>query len=212
MESPPPYKKKSNTGLIVGIVIGAVLLCCVVPGALMLGGGLFLFGKVKGIATCGMAYDDMGKALTQYAGAHNGKLPNAKTWQNDLRPYYEKISAQRPREAGIEIMSATGDWSCKNDGVTTGFAFNTDVSGKAITALKDPDTVVIFEQPKVAANLAMTYKAPDFASSPKMFNENRGWLVVTATGQSGIIGKGGKMSDMDIDTGSGFKVETKVGE
>ena len=93
---------------------------------------------------CAMNYESVHESLREYAKEHNGKLPKAATWQEDLRPYVKKAIARMkedgpPEQMGIEIMNADDDkWGCKTgkEGEMTGMYFNDDVSEMKIDDLE----------------------------------------------------------------------------
>ena len=198
MESPPPYRqKKSNTGLIVGLIIGAVVVCCL--GPLLAVGGLGYFGLKQGVPmiTCAIAIEDLQKSLKDYADAHNGKLPPAKTWQTDIKEFYVKESAKNRQEnSPIKIMPADGEWGCVAGETQTGFAYNSNVAGKKLSDL-DGDTIVIFEVAKRSLNQAMPYKPQDPKTSPKIMTEHRGWFVAPVDGDAHLLSPDGKSVKID---------------
>src|ERR1035438_5230943 len=136
MESPPqfappaPAPKKSNAVLIIVLVIlGLCALCCV---------GIIIFsmnvlGKMKNGIGCVIHYEFARKALSDYAAAHDGKLPPAETWQDDIASYYGKgKSGEKVSGAGIlDFGDASKDLGCAADGgnPATGMAFNMDLAG-----------------------------------------------------------------------------------
>jgi hypothetical protein len=203
MESPPPYmppRKKSNTGLIVGIVIGVVLLCCIAPIGVIVGGGLWVFNKSKGLIQCTYAFRDVREGLREYAAEHDGKLPPADNWQEDVAPYYTKVvsksSAQDRKMFGV--MPASGTWGC-DDGSNglTGMALNDDVAGKDVSKLEMTTDVVLFEVRQATRNAHQKYVA-DAADSPKIFGSSRGWFLIRMSGEP-MLTKHGK--EVPVNTG-----------
>ncbi|HTQ10979.1 MAG TPA: hypothetical protein VMI31_12965 [Fimbriimonadaceae bacterium] len=202
MEAPPPYRKKSNTGLIVGIVIGVVVVCCILP--LVLGGGgiLWLFKNTKGLVQCSMAYQDVRDALKDYAKDHDNKLPPAATWQDEVTPYYEKVLQSRPKKEQnpFGTMSASGVWGCDNgSNGMTGMAYNDDVAGKELSAVETSDDIVLFEIEQATRDAHQKYtKRPD-STGPKIFGSApRGWFLIRMTGEPMLLNKG---TESPISTG-----------
>jgi len=197
MESPPPYMpapKKSNTGLIIGLIIGGVFLCCVLPIGLMGGGAFWVFNKAKGIVQCGMAFQNVKNGVLKYAAAHDGKLPKAETWQDDVKRYYAESMTPKDQAGPFEQMSPDGDWGCKeSDGTMTGIAFNSDLSGKKLDSIKDQlGTVLLFETERASHNLHEKYKPRPFETSPMMLGKHRGWLKSSVSGQNVLTDKNGR--------------------
>ncbi|MGV3618354.1 MAG: hypothetical protein ACO1SV_23760 [Fimbriimonas sp.] len=185
MESPPPYspKKKTSTGLIIALVIGGVVLCCVLPIGGIAGAGFWGINKIKGVATCAIGFEQIRDSVNAYAKANNGKLPTANKWMDQVRPFYAKeVSKVEGNPFGA--IPADSIWACTNeDGTKTGIAFNSDLSGKNLKDIQDHvATIVIFEIEKPAANAAESYKARPKATSPKMFGNPRGWFYAPLEG------------------------------
>ncbi len=206
MQQPPQYipsaptPKKSNTGLIVGLIIGGVLLCCIAPVALLGGGGWWAFTKAKGMAECAIAMEDLRKSLTEYAADHNGRLPDAAKWQDEVKSYYAKIAQSKKQERGpLAALDPDGVWGCKNDNSTTGIAFNSSISGKSLDQIKDKvSTIVLFEVAKASRNNSMPYKRQDAANAPKMFGKPRGWIEVTLEGEPVVQGGKGNTAPLNL--------------
>lgn len=192
---PPPfsgsegYRKKSNTGLIIMVII-AVL----VGGCILLVGAAAFFGmnafnsSIKPMIGCAVSFESIHGALRDYARDHGGKLPNAATWQDELRPYVKKSfdEARKEMEGAPDIMRVmnvdSDKWGCytgSGDDMT-GMAFNDAVSGKKVDDLESPmTTVIVFEVEKGEKNLHMPYRKQDEAKSPAIFGDHRGWFEVT---------------------------------
>jgi len=201
MEAPPPYRKKSNTGLIVGIVIGAVVLCCIGPIALFGGLGIWGWGKIKPMLECGATFQVARDAVRQYADDHHGKMPDGQTWMDDVRPYYVKVlnASQSP----FKPMPAQGIWGCDDgNGGRTGMALNSDVAGSNMSDVKN-DVAVLFEIRHATANATQKYEQASFTDSPLMFGDHRGWFLVYIDGAPGIYDKTGRFTEVNTATGKG---------
>lgn len=212
--------KKSNTGLIIGIVIGAILLCCIGPLALVGGGGYYIFNKSKALIVCGMAYNDVWQAVDDYARDHHGKLPDADKWMDEIRPYYRKIivaeATDQPKNP-FGQMPAEGAFGCTSDSGQTGMAFNKDASGKSLDNMKDRSTtVVVFETDAAPSmNLNAKYSPLPMSSSPKIMNSPRGWFTVNAEGHvmagQSRFNKGFNGQPQITPAGGGGQVNVQVG-
>jgi hypothetical protein len=216
MQAPPPYiapQPKNKTGLIIAIVLGVLFVCCGLPTMLAGGGLWFGWNKMKGTMGCAISFAVVRQALDEYVADHNGKLPPAAKWQDEIRPYYAKAltSGKKGSSNGneaeqvmklMEVMPADGDWGCTNEKNQTGMAFNSVLSGKKLAEIKDRSTVLIFEVPDRGKNLNRPYKELDKASSPMVFNSHRGWLKMTIANRSGNFGSG---PSFDFDSTSDSK-------
>ena len=195
MEAPPsftpPVKKSGGSKIWLWILLGFGV-CCVLPVILL--GGLSLWGinKFKDLGACMINIDAVTKGFDDYAAAHNGKLPPAATWQDDIKPYVAKHLDTKGKDTGpIKLMKADGEWGCTNDsGVQYGFAYNTEVAGKVKSALKQ-DEVLYFEVPHSTHNQAMKYAPQDLATGRQLFGKPFGWLFVRVSGENYLHGEKG---------------------
>lgn len=187
-------RKKSNTGLIIGLILGGIGVCCVLP--LVGFGGLAFWGfnKVKSSLTCTSAFHDLYGSIEAYAKDHKGTLPPADTWQTAVLPYYSKQIAGRKAEAGIEVMPANGDWGCKTENSVTGIAFNKTLSGKKLDAIQDRDaTPLLFEVASPIVNANEPYTPRDNANGPMyIMGQRRSWAVLYADGRLDVRDATGK--------------------
>lgn len=177
-------QKKSKTGLIIAIVLGVFGVCCVLP---ILGGGFFgfnLFKKLTPMIGCVIGMDEAQQAIRLYADEHSGKLPNAKTWQDDLRPYYSRVEKDGKDKPPFKTFPVDGEWVCNDDkDQRTGIAFNSELSGKKLADIKDPySTVLLFEVDQPGMNQSATYKYRPKNTGPKLFGEHRDWLYINVSG------------------------------
>jgi hypothetical protein len=203
MDAPPPYysgQKKSNVGLIIAIILGVVCVCCILPILAVGGLGFWGFSKMKGMMGCSIAFTTLQRSIQDYADAHDGKLPKADTWQTDIHPYLEKEASKNEKELKMFTNGPLDAVGCTNgDSPSTGIAFNTELSGKKISDVKDPlNTVMLFEVPKTGSNLSEPYKAQPYASSPTMLGKNRGWYVCGIDGRVEVVGRNGIRTNGDI--------------
>lgn len=186
MNTPPAYSppKKSNTGLIIGLILGGIAICCIgTVGGIGLFGYRFFSDTIAPIAECMTGYQAVSESLSAYAKDHDGKLPSAAKWQEELAPYVEKELATMKDEAGpFKLMDPYGEWSCKSGTRKTGMAFNSDLDGKKLADAKKDDLVVVFESDTVARNFSAKYVEQEKSTSPKIMGDERGWLTVRAEG------------------------------
>lgn len=193
MQTPPPFSppgappKKSNSPLLIVII---VVLCVLIPcgGLIALGYyGFNLFGKTVGpMASCVLMFEGARASIVDYKDAHEGKLPNAATWQDDIKPYYKKWFDTKAKEAGpFAPPGPDAEWGCKAEGKTTGIAFNSDLGGKKWDDIKDHrTTVLIFEIDSAMKNAHQPYKERSKKGSPKIMGEERGWIDFPMEGSS----------------------------
>lgn len=202
----PPVRKKSNT--LIWMIVGAcILLPCIVCGV---GGGWFwsLFkNSIAPIATCSIAFESVRDGVKDYAHDHDGKLPNAETWQDDVKSYYAKSAASMKDQSGpFPIMDANGEWGCKqDDGTMTGMSFNEALSGKKLEDIKEPSsTVMIFESPKAQRNAHSKYTELTKSTSPMMMGKHRGWFYIHVEGSLESTGGGRVRFNQGGSGSSGF--------
>ena len=182
--------KKSKTGLVIGLIALAVVLCCCgVCGV----GGYFargFVGKAFGLIECSAAVEQQRGGLLAYANAHGGKLPAAGNWQDDIKPYVTKM----PGLEGQKMISVPGPESSYCDkGGGTSITYNADLAGKKLTDVKDPyETPVLFETPGAGHNKAAPYKEQPFSTSPVLVKgQRRGWVVQPLKGEASFKDENG---------------------
>lgn len=209
--SPPPFNpsempapRRSNSSLKIVLLI-LFLVCVPCIGLVAVGGyfGFNLFGKGMKMASCAIAFEDVRDAIMTYANEHDGTLPNAKTWQTDITPYYAKVTATHKDMGPIKLMPAAGPWGCDNgDNQLTGIAYNSALSGKKLKNIENPyGTVLLFEVEKPELNATAVYVPRPKSTGPLFFGQHRAWMTIPVQGTSNF----GK-------EGSGFKVETTDGD
>lgn len=192
--SPPPFTppapaqpKKSRTGLIIGITIIAVVGGCVLMVGLMAYMFTGFWGKMTPSIGCAIAFEGARDALLEYAAEHDGALPNAESWQDDIRELMRRrLKEEADVPFDLKIMDPDGDWGCfKDDGKSmTGMAFNSALSGKKLAEISDPATIyLVFEIESPRPNAHEEYKARDNATSPKFMGTPRGWIKVPVKGE-----------------------------
>lgn len=96
-------------------------------------------------ADCLSNLKQLSLAMIMFAQDHNETLPDAKTWTDDIRPYFKDEEILRcPSDRGHEYT----------------YAMNSEVSGKKIADMADPmTTVVLFESDAGKKNAADPLKS-----------------------------------------------------
>jgi hypothetical protein len=153
--------------------------------------------KIVGpMAGCAVNFEATRDAIREYAKDHDGRLPNAATWQDDIKEYVNR-QLQHKKEVeemlDAKVMNTEADWGCYiNETRTTGIAFNSDLSGKLLTDVKEPwNTWIIFEIEKPRKNAAEKYVPLPNSSSPTMMGEPRGWIRMPLDGPMQGMTQGG---------------------
>src|SRR5262245_23123327 len=130
-EYPPPFQgqtvRKNNSTKIVLIILGIVALTCLGGVAF---GAFFVFKVAKQVvprAGCTIEFTEVRGAIKAYAKEHDGNLPPALSWQDDVRPYLITIQSKDKEKRGpLGGMDVNGSWGCTTpDDKHTGMAFNT---------------------------------------------------------------------------------------
>jgi hypothetical protein len=198
MQAPPSYQlpptsaPNRSVNRTLWIVAGVILLsCCIILGVF----GYFAFRMMKEAMPwvgCFVHMSDIDKAMREYAKTHDGKLPPADKWQDELLPYFKDQTHELPFTMRYDLKGEAG---CKDeDGKTiTGIAYNVDVAGKVFDKLQDPaDTAILFEIDRVGRNLHGKYEPVDPDKSPMLvMGERRGWLELAASGDLYMLVKEG---------------------
>lgn len=172
-------------------------------------------GQLKPIVGCQLTFESMHEAIQDYAEEHNGKLPSAEKWQDEMKPYVARhlgrlVKKMKDEDAGwiMKIMDVEKDWGCyKGDTEEmTGIAFNKSLSGKKVDDIESKSTsVILFEIEAPKRNASEDFKSLDPKDSPKIFGSIRGWYEVT---WDGVENNGN--SDMDIGSSRRVRVRTST--
>jgi hypothetical protein len=203
MESPPAYTppptqtpRKKNTGLIVAIVVGAIILCCVAPIGLMMAGGLWAFRQAMPMAECGMAMVDVRDAIVRYA-EQNNQMPPAENWQTVIAEHYQpRSSDQRGPFTAADVAQPLG---CSPE---TGIAYNATIAGRPLAeAREELNRVVLFEIETREMHAARPYEPLDPQRSPRFVgNMPRGWIVIGFTGEPSMLTPDGRRQTLNVGT------------
>lgn len=203
--TPPPFEQsyapapKRGTSPWVWIVVAVVGFCCV--GVIAMG-FLFnsLFNQGGAIVGCMMTASMANESMIKYAKEHDGRLPSASTWQDDITPYYIALLEEKKKEMGgqgylwdkFKPADIGSDLTCNAGEPKTGFALNADIAGKKLDEIGDKEaTISIFEVPEIGRNQTMKFVPRKKDTGPRMFGERRSWLNWKLEGMQDPM-KGGK--------------------
>jgi hypothetical protein len=196
MESPPAYmppqKKKMSTGMLIAIILGSLALCCILIIGVVAYFGMNLVNKGMRLIECSYAFKDVNQSLKDYADDHNGMLPAAANWQDDVTKYYEKVASQHPDETKFfKIMPASGTWGCQGeDGSRSGIAFNTDVAAKKLSEAEANSSIMLFEVKNAVKNANGKYEPQPDKGAPTIMGKPRGWFIIRANGTPSLVEHG----------------------
>lgn len=218
MYQPPPYPVKKGPNWPLILTVGAVFIClpCAIGGYFLYTvGGKAIKGAVETVlptVSCAMNFDAARQGVLDYANAHDGKLPNAKTWQDDIEPYYraaieKEIGKEKGEFMGMSMKPTpfvkASKWTCKAGSLETGIEYNSELSEKKLADITSKkDTVLFFEVPKTGINLADKYTPQPKSKAPMMYGQHRDWLIAYVEGDS--VAK-----DIKVKNGRGWNVDVK---
>lgn len=102
---------------------------------------------------CATNLKELTLGVLYYADAHNGKLPKASTWADDIKPYVNNISAK---------LYCNGS----ANGIQWSYAINKDIAGMKVNDILTPtNTVLFFESDKNVKNASGSLK--DLVKTPR---------------------------------------------
>jgi hypothetical protein len=214
VETPPQFPgapKKSKTGLILGGLALAVVLCCCGCGGLMMYYGKDIVKTSTGFVGCGMGIQQSRDAMLQYAEKNGGKLPPAKTWQDSIKPYLSKMVTPKSEEMPFKIPGANDDFC--DDSANTSISMNAALGGKKLAEVKDQmGTILLFETPNRGRNKSAPWNELPFSSSPKVImGVSRGWIRQPVKGEAAFKDEKGRLQPISgVNRGGGISVETKM--
>jgi hypothetical protein len=201
--NPPRQQSGNKIWLWLLLAVGMLCVLCAI-------GGYFMFRSVMGLGGgmmgCAMNGDLARNAVLAYALDHNGQFPAAETWQDDVRPYYERLYNKLIEEPGYKEVSGMMDIDLAEPGTPldcnfggkqkSGFSYNSLLAGKLKADFPD-NTIVIFETTSPAYNQSGDPEKRS-GETPKMFGDKRPWMDFMVSGQSDFGDSNN--AEMDFDT------------
>lgn len=211
MEAPPQFPgapKKSKTGLILGGLALAVVLCCCVCG----GGFAYFFKDALkggvGMVGCGTGIALQRDALLTYAEKNGGKLPPANTWQDSIKPYVTKPKDENAMGQTMRVPSPADDY-CDQAGATS-ISYNSAIAGKKIADIEDKmGTIALFEVAGKGRNRSGAWAEAPYDSSPIIvMGQGRGWVRIPLKGEPAVMDKRGRIKPVpNAKGGASFNIE-----
>lgn len=205
MTTPPPFgtqyqePRRRNNTLLIALLIGVPIVACIGFIAFGLVAGLSAFRQVAPTIGCAATYGYIQSGLKAYVKEHDGKLPPAATWQDDIVPFVLKAVDGEEKIPFIEFQPR-GEWTCGAGDVVYGIAFNTAFSEAVVADIENPaDAVLVFETTERGRNLHETYEPKDPATAPSRFG-NKGWITMTADWE--VRGLGSENGKIEVNVGN----------
>ncbi len=201
MQAPPPFEQsyqppqKGKISPWIYVLGGIGVFCCLgIVGIGALGvGAMKSIGPMVG---CSLNMYQAQKAMFAYADAHDGKLPSAETWQDDIAQYYStelssRKSGKGMAQVGIKIAPITDALPCNEANPKTGIFFNSDFAGKKITDAKDPGrSWILYEDVNPVMNGNAPWKPKSDATAPMIMGSRRQWLKLSLNKASDPLASG----------------------
>lgn len=196
-------------------IISLVLLLCIL---FSVGGFLVCSNIARQVGPtiqCSGTFELASTAVLAYASENDNTLPNADTWQEDVRPYYERLYQKVMGDEGTKEIpglfrgtiesfipkKSTEPWTCQTGTTITVITFNSDLSGKKFGDIADrSSTVMLWEMKGEGINMAAPYTKPGDADRPSVGYSPRDWFVVYADG-------GGNAHASSTETNLGVSIE-----
>lgn len=196
-ESGPQYQPKapgSNVPRILLIIFLAVCVPCLIVMFFLVRMGFDFMKKGMGIVGCSTSMTYARDAMVDYAKDHNGNLPPAKAWQDEIYPYYKKLMVDVTKELKdspdfmkgaldeVDVLKdPKGQFGCLTgtDEKRTAFVYNEAIAGKSLAEVeKDAEIIWIFEADRTGPNQVGKYEKQDDKTSPKIMDKVRGWFTI----------------------------------
>ncbi len=209
-----PPNQQSGSKLWLWLLLIVIAFCILVMVALFFSCKAMMNTGMS-MVSCAMNGDLARNAVLAYAQEHDGVLPNAETWQDDVRANYERLyqkamgemsSEDMPSWLKLDVAKPGEVLGCSMGGTKTGFAFNSEVSGKKLSDFTDPKTtVLIFETLSPAYNAyGLVKDRPTDDPALKFFGEKREWMDFHIEGESDMFESGNSDFDFDIKPEDGL--------
>ena len=189
MPPPPgmaPPRRKSNTALIITIILICVLVPCIAVVGFIFWGIHIAKNNIMPWVGCGINLEQAAYSIRDYAKDHNGMLPKASDWQDEVRSYVIKRGERKShKDNPFGTMNPNKPYGCQPSGDAqhgSGIAFNSDLSGKKLDDVKDTQTILVYEIEAPAANASGPYKDRGETAPPFFAGAKREWLTVDVHG------------------------------
>jgi hypothetical protein len=191
--NPPRQQSGNKVWLWLLLAVGLLCVLCAVGGYFAFRSGI---GMMSEMGSCGFTGELAQKALLAYASEHDGKFPTADKWQDEIRPYYQTLYDKFHEKfkdvplMEFEVPAPGMPLDCSlGGGKKSGFAFNTLLSGVALSEIQDStNTLLVFETMSVGYNLHEDPAARDKAGKkPTIMGEERDWIDFFADGRSEMM-------------------------
>lgn len=209
---PPPYnpgQAQSSNKVWLWILVAVVAFCCLASV------GIFFAGKSliqtgTSLASCAINAEMARDATIAYAMEHDGKLPNAATWQDDIKPNYTRLYDKMSREMKLKEMPSFMNFEIAAPGqvlacqvgpdTKTGFAFNATLSGKLLKDIEDKSISLIWEteKPEYNANGDPATRGP-VGSKYKIFGQERHYIDVPIEGETDFMDSDNASFDISMN-------------
>ncbi len=212
--SPPAYpaqKSGPSATKVLLIVLGVIALLCILLGGACAMLGSQLMKQVSPVMNCMMTAEMANTSLRAYAMEHDGNLPNAASWEDDIAPYYKRLYESKEKDmqemskapivGGMFKMQPPGEtFKCSDAAPTTGFAFNADLSGVKLDGIQNQTTTpLIFEVEGVTRNNNMPSVNMPKGKGPKIMGDERDWVIFYVAGNKDTFSSSSNSESFDFN-------------
>ncbi len=188
--NPPRQQSSNKIWLWLLLALGVFCIVCAI-------GGFFMFRTVMdagmGLVSCSMNGDLARDSVLAYALDHDGKLPNAATWQDDVRPYYERLYNKLMSDSdlkdvpdffNLKVAAPGAVLECDlGGGKKSGFAYNSQIAGKNTSEFTSPTTTIVIWENDAPLYNANGDPATRSAIPPAIMGDKRDWIDCMIEGQ-----------------------------
>lgn len=122
----------------------------------------------------------------------NGVYPDAKTWKEDIKPFFADARKNSPSMKDIDkspikfkFSKLEGVWGCYSisEKKVNPFFYNSDLSGKKLEEVKDAETMILIFEKAGTENGSEPYVPVKTKSNDRINREARDWLIVPLKGE-----------------------------
>ena len=223
--TPPPYyppQQQSGNKVWLWVLLAVVAFCIVAMVGLFFA-GKSMMNQSLSLVSCSVNAELARDAVVAYALDHDGKLPDAAHWQDDVKPYYERLYKKLASEMELQKMPDWINFKIAKPGevlecavgpdTKTGFAFNSLLAGKNSKDIENLGvTLVIWETTTPAYNASgdPSLRGPA-GSKYKIFGQERPYMDVPYEGSAEFLDSGNSKFDIQIDPKDGLEKEPVLG-
>ncbi len=187
----------AKSGILTWVLVGVASTCMVICGV---GGYSVYQGIEQGVAAmkpllvCTTEATALRNALIKVAEKNGGALPSTEDWKDLVASEFlagrdqlvaADTSLPRIPDPDAKWSDPQGVWGCQIGSMRIhAYAYNSDLAGKKLSEIKDPEKSVLVFESSETTNKALPYRLRLDRTEPRVLGELRNWITVPVKGDA----------------------------